>query len=353
MRLLGVNIVVFLGLVLAAEAALRAMGWQSPGYFSNLTYENDPIAGPWHTPSQVAFVHAPCFRVDAVHVNRFGMRDRERALDATALRIALVGDSFTEGLQVEDDETVSRRLESLLRDRAEVLNFGVSSTGTSAQLLNYRKRVRPFRPDVVILMFFAGNDVQDNLPALKQRVDPVMAAVSPYFLLDSNGVLKDAPEPGRFERTSPLIRLVGLTVVGQWAYQMYQAVRVTVASTRVAAAPGVMAPAADLEDAWKITEQVLLRFHREVTTDGGRFGVVVIPSNDAVVSRSVADRLSDVSRRGPFPVVDLGSIFADRVGPDAVSPFSFPCDAHWNSRGHNEAAVALRAFLDEQRWLVR
>ena len=354
MRLVALNALVLLGLLVIAEVTLRAIGWQPASRFSTMQYEIDPMAGPWHVPSQTAFVHAPCFEVDAVHVNRYGMRDRERTLAAAGLRIALVGDSFTEALQVPDDKTVSHRLEALLAGRAEVLNFGVSSTGTAVQLLNYRKRVRPFRPDVVLVMFFAGNDVEDNLPSLKRKSDPIMADVSPYLLLDADGVLNDTPAPGRFTRTSPLVRIVGMTVLGRWVYQAYQSMRVGAALTAVSGTADDSSQAADREAAWNITEQVLLRFHRDVTEDGARFGVVLIPGPDAAETQQVVERLTAVSRRGPFPVVDLAAVFGNT--PESAADkdaLSFPCDAHWNSRGHEKAAVALLAFLEHEQWLER
>jgi len=54
--------------------------------------------------------------------SRFGMRDRERSLEATVKHIALVGDSFVQGLQVRDEDKVSRHLEILMGGTVEVLN---------------------------------------------------------------------------------------------------------------------------------------------------------------------------------------------------------------------------------------
>jgi hypothetical protein len=109
--------------------------------------------------------------------------------------------------------------------------------------------------------------------------------------------------------------------------------------------------ATDEDAAWRVTEQVLLRFFREVTDDGGRFGVVVIPSQDAAASATVVERLQLVSGRGPFPVLDLGAVFAQSRVSGAGEALTHTCDAHWNSRGHREAAMAVRAFLERQQWL--
>ena len=110
----AVSALVLVLLGLTAEGILRLANIRPPGSFTNLRYENDPASGPWALPSQVGFLETPCYRVDDIHINRFGMRDRERELRPAGRRIALIGDSLTQGLQVSDDQTVSRQLEHLL-----------------------------------------------------------------------------------------------------------------------------------------------------------------------------------------------------------------------------------------------
>jgi len=113
------------------------------------------------------FVYARSeFRVP-VRFNRFGMRDQERSLQkgANVRRIALLGDSFAEALQVPQDSMVSQRLESHLRSclpgkTTEVLNFGVSGYGPAASAARYASLARRFEPDVVVYLF-VRNDPWD------------------------------------------------------------------------------------------------------------------------------------------------------------------------------------------------
>ena len=77
-----------------------------------------------------------------------GMALRERA---ASRRIALVGDSFTFGLEVSYADSWGHRLERALGPDVQVLNFGVDGYGVDQAYLRYARDVRPWRPDVVIL----------------------------------------------------------------------------------------------------------------------------------------------------------------------------------------------------------
>ena len=87
-----------------------------------------------------------------------------------AYRIAFVGDSFTEGMQVAYESTFCARLEKLLApadgSRAPVCeNFGVSAT----DLLEYWHRIHHDvlaidPPNMIVLCIYPGNDFQGPLP---------------------------------------------------------------------------------------------------------------------------------------------------------------------------------------------
>jgi hypothetical protein len=66
-------------------------------------------------------------------------------------RVALVGDSFTFGLDVAYEDSWGDRLERALGRDVQVLNFGVEAYGVDQAYLRYLRDVRPWRPDVVIL----------------------------------------------------------------------------------------------------------------------------------------------------------------------------------------------------------
>ena len=110
------------------------------------------------------------FRIE-FRTNTKGYRARPGPTPAQhAYRVAFVGDSFTEGMQVAYESTFCARLESLLTpaDASRALvceNFGVSAT----DLLEYWHRIHHDvlaidPPDALVLCIYPGNDFQGSLP---------------------------------------------------------------------------------------------------------------------------------------------------------------------------------------------
>jgi hypothetical protein len=85
-------------------------------------------------------------------------------------RVVVLGDSFTFGQDVSDDETYCRQLEQLLPD-TEVLNFGVHGYGHDQMLLYLQEEGVKYRPDVVVLGFLY-DDMERNLVAFRDYAKP-------------------------------------------------------------------------------------------------------------------------------------------------------------------------------------
>ena len=118
-----------------------------------------------------------CKNVTSVHpesgtkiiTNSHGLLDKEYPLRRPigTLRVAVLGDSFVAGEEIEPGSTFHEQWEDELPKRfgipVEVLNFGVSGIGTWKQLQTYHLRVPVFQPDVTVLMFYWGNDLAEAL----------------------------------------------------------------------------------------------------------------------------------------------------------------------------------------------
>ncbi len=92
-------------------------------------------------------------------------RDFAYEKPAGTLRVLSLGDSNTQGFEVRQEQTFSAVLERALARPgrlAEVINTGVSGFGTAEQLALLENEGVKYRPDVVVLGFFA-NDFDDNL----------------------------------------------------------------------------------------------------------------------------------------------------------------------------------------------
>lgn len=192
LRAIAINLgLAGVGLVLAllmAEMTLRLIGYEKPVF---IVWQEDfgvlSIPGARGTYKDEGRA--------VVEINSQGFRDIERRTDkpANTFRIAVLGDSFIEAIEVDRRDTLPAVLErrlsgcgALNAQRVEVLNFGVRSFGPAQELLLLKERVLQYQPDIVLLAFYPGNDVLNASRSLDG--DPF----KPYFSLKDGALLLDA-----------------------------------------------------------------------------------------------------------------------------------------------------------------
>ncbi|MFP4500846.1 MAG: hypothetical protein ACLFTT_07600 [Candidatus Hydrogenedentota bacterium] len=98
-----------------------------------------------------------------------GVRGPELAAKANGeFRIFMLGDSYTFGWAVEDDETLPAQLERVLQTRHPnlkwtVINGGVGNYGPWQERIFLHERGFPLEPDLVVHQLFVINDVMNTL----------------------------------------------------------------------------------------------------------------------------------------------------------------------------------------------
>ena len=206
--------VVLLSIVFALlvfEVFLRVINFSYPTFYRPdpvLGYALEPGAEGWQTKEGRAYVR----------INSDGLRDREHAKQkpSNVLRVALLGDSYAEALQVAREDAFPPLLERQLGQcpavagrEVEIVNFGVSGYSTTQELLTLRGRVWDYSPDVVMLLVTTNNDVTDNVRVYKEADD------IPYLVEREGGLTLDNSFREGFKfrlRTSAVAR------VGRWLY---------------------------------------------------------------------------------------------------------------------------------------
>ena len=273
--------------LLAAEAAVRLLSPVGPALLVT-----DPGVGKRYVPG----FHGRVFVDEAgreveVRINSAGFRGPEwaRRKAPGGLRVAVVGDSMTAGIATDEERTFVRRLESALAAQwpgrpVEVMNFGVSSASTGAELVTWREAVAGYAPDLVLLAFFNGNDLGDNCSRLTR-------APRVYFELDGDGRLV----PGRPPAPTPaLARWLDLhSRLYVWQKVATRQLRAATRSAAGGIEPGQRIFARDggpdVEYAWSLTGALLRGLRDEVEASGARFGLVVVPCAEQVDDALWAD----------------------------------------------------------------
>jgi hypothetical protein len=139
------------------RTALPPWQWSDIVALNETLLEQASLGGSYLVPDEVlGWVVGPDRRsadgpyfssVEGIRSSRSGVAFAERP---AGQRVALVGDSFTFGLEVSYEDSWGQRLERALGSDVQVLNFGVGGYGVDQAYLRYHRDVRPWRPDVVI-----------------------------------------------------------------------------------------------------------------------------------------------------------------------------------------------------------
>lgn len=102
-----------------------------------------------------------------VNTDKTGFRTMidSKEKDSTKIRILMLGDSFTFGEGVKNDQTSSYLLENYLNESSvnkyEVINLGVSSYAPILEYLQLKENIRIMEPDIVIMNFDMSDLVQE------------------------------------------------------------------------------------------------------------------------------------------------------------------------------------------------
>lgn len=348
-------------------------------------------------PNYSGIVEGPNFRQE-VNFNSQGMYDTEHTLekDPDMFRILVLGDSFIQAVQVNEQETTHQLLEDTLNKleqgdhlHYEVLSSGVINWGTNQQLTYYREQGHLFQPDLVLLAFYIGNDIQDNLPGNAVTTHG-FNCYAPYFTL-CDGKINPAPliyVPGisRLQNNCPSqIKQTAINVLG-WLYQhsrLYQQLEPLIIANQPRQQFGRDFPSAfsalyfpnseaELEQAWQITEATLAQLQQEVEADGANFAVAII-SPDIVIrlgTLSSAEqeiflrdnpafaqaqanrpnhRLAEFLNRQNIPFIDLTMPMVEHLATNSV-PLYIIGEGHWTVEGNRVAAEILAEWLVENKY---
>jgi hypothetical protein len=351
--------------LLLGEAALRLVGYRPPVLVPPAvkgTYRFEPGASftyVGYRPGSPVEFRTP------IVLNRLGFHDRDYAFarpQERTYRVLVLGDSYVAAMEVETAQTFHKLLEARLnaenplgRGRYEVIAFGQGNRAQEAEL-GWLKSFGPqYRPDLVLLVFFCGNDVMENSPATYRKASNYAAfyqkVVAPrklalydrLFLLRRsrlNGFVAEraaayySAHLDLFDRSVTREQLLGPDA------EVYR-----------------VPPAPEWQEAWRLTQGLLGEVRAEAGRQGAAFAMAVI-SGPQVIGEASQDRLwagraagMDLEQPEKWVLgwcaeqrvacLSLGKAFRE-AGRERVF---WRYDAHLTPFGHSVAAAALYPFL--------
>lgn len=371
------------------EIAFRALGY--PGAI----YEHDPETGLGRLVPENDFNYVKDCLHNRVVTNSAGFHDREFAKTKPAgiYRVAVIGDSFVQALEVPLERAFHEVLEERLATgdvpggKIQVYAFGRSGNGSALNYLYLKRVVSAYRPDLVIHAFYPLNDPRDDSPALtdkyvRQTGDQEVRSGKVYPRLSDDGVLDaagleadlDAQNRARPPR-SYLARLARGSSFLMWCKErfkaaVYNAKLLTGAGTDRSAA-GIVEmpvdhevllkePGPDWEAAWAVEEKLIEAIAGEARSLGAEYLLVSLPDGfrvegdyrdqayweaDKADLKAPEKRLSSIATRGNFRYLNLMPVFTRNSAYSGREKITFSCDGHWNETAHEWAADAIAERL--------
>lgn len=322
------------------EAYLRIFTLQS---IRPAVYKIHPVYGLAMTPGLRGYMKEPEYMV-SFSLNSLGFRDKEhsRHKPADTYRIIGLGDSFSWGAGVEERDTFFRRMERSLNNRDygdmryEVFNWGVSAWGTAQELLCLQHEALLYDPDLVIIQYYTGNDMMENL-------------YSALFRLDNDGRLIGGFKYGRQKITAIkriADRLPFYRTITQHSYLLnFIRIRLlALVNKKEVRDISAKLPADQLGYGIRLTKALLEEAFLTAAKNGINMAVVVIPAVSEVDSES-PERLmiAEVCRAHHVVLLDLTGVFTR----ENASLIYYKIDRHLTPYGHKVVAESVEKFLKE------
>jgi carbamoyltransferase len=260
----------------------------------------------------------------------------------------LLGDSYTAGHGVNNSDRFSDLLEKSYPN-LDVMNFGLSGTGTDQQLLIYETLAKPFEGDAYIFAPFYNNIVRNELHMsmmVEHRTGDVWFRAKPYFTVDGGRlVLHNQPVPNELvsekeavERLAPLERWnLGETkrVMPQW--MLWNLLVNKIFLSLVNPYSGYES---ESSQSWRLMRAIIERFIKQV--DGKPVFLVPLPEfrHFAMgLTPTYLGRFAELQKKNCF-VMDLLPYFK-RLSPEDRRNCRFVNDTHYSPLAHRVVADAI------------
>ncbi len=323
-----------------------------------------------------------------IQFNSAGMYDTHHPLEKAdnVFRILWMGDSFAQALQVDETQTAHQQLENLLNQRLgsseqsfEVISTGVIGWGAGQALVYYREQGRLYRPDMVLYLFFIGNDINDNLPGHALTIDG-FNCFAPYFPVCDNSLDPEywAHIPGldpAWNSCSPVRKWLAsaLSPIQRHSYLFarLEPLLLSLKQRRTYGQEFGLSFAAlylpeeseEVRYGWQVAEGLLAQFDKEVRADGANFVTVIVGPQEVLWFSQLTEaqlqsfyqttpifrqaeidrpnqRLTSFLQSQDIPWLDLQPPMTDYIAKTGDQLY-LPIDRHWTIEGNRLAAELI------------
>lgn len=276
---------------------------------------------------QLGWTTAPHYRSETINTNSGGMRgQREYAREKPdgVRRIVVIGDSFTFGEYVTDDETYAAQLESLLPN-TEVLNLGVHGYGLGQMHLRLLRDGFAYQPDLVIVAVYS-NDIDRAVLSFRDFAKPRYVWDGDELTLTNTPIEPPETHPiGSPQSYMPRSYFLGAVHRLVWRYVNRS----------------VFAPK------WELCRRILDETLQACNSNKASVLVVSIPTTALGELRYPGKMLSAWAASNNTPYLNLAEVYSKMSDQDRARLYK----GHWTPYGHQIAAKAIAEYIAHYKLL--
>ncbi len=384
--------------LLILEVAIRILDPQSDLRRKDLFFQYEPFIGVEGIPDKKGIFANSSFKTTIIH-NKEGFRDvnHDKKNTQNKFRVITLGDSFTWGHGVENDQIFMKVLEGY-DPRIETINMGGPGGDPQGELKVYTYRGINYEHDVVLVGFFIGNDIEAYYP--KAEGSP------PKWGYDNKGdfvligKMKSTEEVDKIrrkseERYSPTKNRNLRNRISYWFTRHFQVftfvgnfrdyysdvLKGSLLYTKILRIFGINNKRAhgflnfcmekdpdDVKQGWKLLAGVLKTMKIHVTNSGAKLYVLFIPqyvqTSQPIYERSVRKyghdpakydiekpnrELAKLCTKLGIDYLDLLPVMKEETSKGNL--LYYPRDGHWNVEGHRVAAREVYKDIRERGWI--
>lgn len=282
-----------------------------------------------------------------VKTNSLGLRDGE-VVENGRKKVLILGDSFTFGYGVENNETYAEVLEKKLNGSVDVINAGYASGySTDTEYVYLKNHGLKLKPDVVILGFFIGNDAAD-INANEWDVD-------------NKGEIKKVRSITYYIDDYNRLRVFGLEKSWYYDYNVYltqNSHAYTFFKNRLKHIKESFETAdntiynnehdENMSISINKTKELIIKMYNITNKNNASFLVLFIPSKEQVYGAKIYDKKHNLLDLDGINIEFLDFFAKNNIKVLYLLPYMryekgifFDVDPHWNRKGHELAASII------------
>lgn len=341
------------------EITLRDLGFEIPKPSSGpkenwavvperIWTEYHPVLGWYHQKNKKAVLKKGNIEVEIrTNSQRFrGVREYVLEKPPGMIRALVLGDSFSFGWGVRDEEVWTAQLEAK-SPHLEMINLSVPGYGLDQMHMSFRTIGKEWGADYVFVTVFP----EDFWRSTRSFADTGHA--KPYFSLSGKGelVLHNVPvPPPQALRTGQFPSLIEQGPFEKLLMQSAIYRKLKRPLLKLGSNLGWIDPS--LTDDWTIGQAILSELFREIREAGAKPVFVIVPSETWANEKRVDTLRKSMLRLGKregVDTIDLTPPFHEATQKSSLSEYYFEQDRHWTPEGHRLAAELILDYLEKQR----